>query len=84
MCLNGYLQSYTWPNLLMAVHTHFNQNTHNTLLGFWATCTNFGNIMGFFICDTIINSFDWAWQSAMTVSAVYSLIMGILVYTRIP
>lgn len=50
MAINGFIQSYTWPNLLMIVHEKWDQKKNSTALGFWATCTNVGNIVGYLIC----------------------------------
>ncbi len=47
MCVNGFLQSYTWPNLLMIIHSKFNPEKYAVLLGFWSTNSNVGNIMGY-------------------------------------
>ena len=49
MSINGFLQSYTWPNLLVLVRNYFDPDRYSTLLGFWATCANFGNIIGLLI-----------------------------------
>jgi sugar phosphate permease len=49
MCFNGYLQSYTWPNLLMVIHSKFPPEIYTVSLGFWATNANVGNIIGFSI-----------------------------------
>ncbi len=49
MAINGYLQSFTWPNLLMIVDQKINQKKKATLLGFWTCNTNVGNIVGYFI-----------------------------------
>lgn len=49
MCFNGYLQSFTWPNLLMIIHEKFDPQQYSVLLGFWTTNTNFGNIIGYSI-----------------------------------
>lgn len=61
MCVNGYLQSYTWPNLLMIIHSYFDPKKYPTLLGFWSTNVNFGNIAGFLICELLINKYKWPW-----------------------
>lgn len=47
MSFNGFLQSYTWPNLLMIVNSKFSSEKNSALLGFWSANANFGNIMGY-------------------------------------
>lgn len=49
MSFNGFLQSFTWPNLLMVVHSKFDPAKYAMLLGFWAANTNIGNIIGYSI-----------------------------------
>ena len=56
MCINGYLQAYTWPNLLMIVHSQFDPDRYSALLGFWTTNVNFGNMMGFILCQLVVGS----------------------------
>ncbi len=47
MCINGFLQSYTWPNLLMIINFKFNPDKYAVLLGFWSANANVGNILGY-------------------------------------
>lgn len=47
MCSNGFLQSYTWPNLLMIINSKFNPQIYAVLLGFWSANANVGNIIGY-------------------------------------
>jgi|JI10StandDraft_1071094.scaffolds.fasta_scaffold253074_1 sugar phosphate permease len=47
MCINGFLQSFTWPNLLMIINFNFNPDKYAVLLGFWAANANVGNIVGY-------------------------------------
>lgn len=54
MCINGFLQSYTWPNLLMIIHSRFNPDKYPVLLGFWSTNANVGNIMGYLTFQILI------------------------------
>ena len=46
MCINGYLQSFTWPNQLMLVNSKFDSQKNSTILGFWASAINIGSIIG--------------------------------------
>lgn len=50
MGINGFIQSYTWPNLLMIVNEKWDKKRESTALGFWVTNGNFGNIVGYIIC----------------------------------
>ena len=82
MCFNGYMQSYTWPMLLMIVHSKFDPKKHNILLGFWATNSNFGNIIGFGVSKLIFIIYPSDWTLIIGISAVYTSIFGLLVYFR--
>lgn len=61
MGLSGFLQSFTWPNLLPLVHTVCSPDKDTTILGFWATCPNFGNILGFIICQYFVLNNGYSW-----------------------
>lgn len=61
MAINGFIQSYTWPNLLMIINEKWDKKKNTTALGFWATNGNFGNIIGFFICFQI-GDLDLPWE----------------------
>jgi sugar phosphate permease len=52
MAINGFLQSYTWPNLLELVNR--DGRTSDLLLGFWAANTNVGNILGFILAQVFV------------------------------
>lgn len=47
MCFNGFLQSFTWPNLLMIINSKYSSEKDAVLLGFWSANANVGNILGF-------------------------------------
>lgn len=51
MSLNGFIQSFTWTNLLVIVNSRWDKNRDSTALGFWSTNANVGNILGFIICE---------------------------------
>ena len=84
MSINGFMQSYTWPNLLMIVREKWDQKKHSTALGFWATNTNVGNIAGYLICTEFVMALDYPWEVGMYIAALFSFISGILILLRIP
>jgi sugar phosphate permease len=59
--LNGYFQSYAWPNLLMIVNSQYDSKKESIQLGIWSTNTNIGNILGFVICQYLVlnNQLPW-------------------------
>ena len=49
MSIDGYFQSFAWPNLLMLINSQFDNKKQALLLGIWSTNTNIGNILGFIL-----------------------------------
>lgn len=85
MCINGFLQSYTWPNLLMIVNSKFDPAKYAVLLGFWATNANVGNIIGygtFNILDKIKTDKEDEWKIGLGIAAIYALINGTIIALR--
>ena len=83
MGLSGFLQSFMWPNLLPLVHSVFSPDKDTTLLGFWPTCTNFGNIFGFVICQLIVLNTGLGWEASMYIVVVYMASIAIYIGFRI-
>lgn len=84
MGLSGYLQSFTWPNLLPLVHSVCSPDKDTTLLGFWATCPNFGNIIGFVVMQLIVINNGYSWEFGMYIIAMYMAMNAIYILIRIP
>lgn len=84
MALNGYLQSYTWPNLLMIIHTHFDPNQYALILNVWATNANVGNIIGFAVFDIIEGLGYQGWILGLVITAIYAGINGLYTYFNVP
>ena len=83
MGLSGFLQSFTWPNLLPLVHSVCSPDKDTTLLGFWATCPNFGNIIGFVVCQLIVLNNGYSWEVGMYIIACYMAANAIYIAVRI-
>ncbi len=79
MSINGYLQSYSWPNLLMLIHSKFRAEKYPELLGFWATNTNFGNIIGYLIFQILFVIQDENWDHGLNIAAIYAFINGLYI-----
>lgn len=74
MILNGFLQSYCWPTLLMIINSRYSSKENSTLLGFWSTNANFGNIIGYFVFQVM----NLSWQISLIMIGFYALINGFL------
>lgn len=83
MAINGYLQSFSWPNLLPLIHTVYSPDENATLLSFWTTGTNVGNIMGFVFCQYFVLNFGFGWEVAVVVAALYIVGVGLYMGVRI-
>lgn len=83
MGLSGYLQSFVWPNLLPLVHSAFSPDKDTTILGFWATCPNFDNIIGFVLCQYIVLYNGLSWEVGMYIFAMYMVINALYIGLRI-
>jgi sugar phosphate permease len=88
MSFNGFLQSYTWPNLLMIIHSKFDPEKYTVLLGFWATNANVGNIIGYALSILLIAvGCDSCWELQLIIAAIYAIINGFIIgvrFTEIP
>lgn len=82
MSINGFVQSFTWSNLLVIVNSRWDRKRNSTALGFWSTNANVGNILGFMICEEV-HLLHWPWEDEMYEAAAITFVMGILVYWRI-
>jgi sugar phosphate permease len=82
MSVNGFVQSFTWSNLLVIVNSRWDKSRNSTALGFWATNANVGNILGFAICEEV-HKLHLPWEEEMYCTAALTFIIGILVFCRI-
>lgn len=46
----------------------------------WATCNNFGNIVGIQLAAGLIDTFNGEWQWLMVVASVFAAIMALVTY----
>ena len=83
MGVSGLIQSFTWPNLLPLVRTVTDPDKDATLLGFWSTCSNFGNLIGFCIGQYFVLENGLHWSASMYIVAAYMMLIGITIAFRI-
>lgn len=82
MSINGFLQSYTWPNLLMIINSRFSSQNDSALLGFWSSNCNFGNIMGYAVFEFLNLANNNHWQYGLSMCAIYATANGVYVGAR--
>ena len=49
-------------------------------MGFWSSNANIGNIVGFAITGTILDVFQFSWESAMIFTATLQIVIALEVY----
>jgi sugar phosphate permease len=79
MSIDGYFQSYAWPNLLMLVNSQFDNKKEALILGLWSTNTNVGNIVGFVLCQYLVIQGGLDWEVAMFIIGGFVAINGIVI-----
>lgn len=83
MSIDGYWQSYSWPNLLMLVNSQYDNKKEAVILGVWMTNTNVGNILGFALCQLLVIRAGLHWQIAMYIIGLYVIFNALIVFCGI-
>jgi len=62
MALIGTLNALLWPCFISILGVWFPKKSRGFLAGLWATCNNFGNILGIQIGTQLLKVYkDWEW-----------------------
>jgi len=62
MALIGTLNALLWPCFISILGVWFPKKSRGLLAGLWATCNNFGNILGIQIGTQLLKVYkDWEW-----------------------
>lgn len=83
MGISGLMSSTVWANDLSLVHTVLSPDKDTTILGFWATCPNFGNIIGFVVMQCIVLNNGLSWQLGQYVIALYMILNALYICIRV-
>lgn len=83
MCLDGYFQSYAWPNLLMLVNSQFDNKKESLILGVWSTNTNTGNIVGFVLCQFLVIQAGMDWRIGMFAVGLFVAFNSFMVFVGV-
>lgn len=76
--INGFVQSYAWPTLLMLINSQYCSKKESALLGFWSTNANFGNILGYLFFQVL----NFSWQVDLAIAGGFSAINGLIIVLR--
>lgn len=83
MCLDGYFQSYAWPNLLMLVNSQFDNKKESLILGVWSTNTNTGNIVGFILCQFLVIQAGMDWRIGMFAIGLFVAFNSFMIFVGV-
>ena len=76
----GFFQFAAWPSLLTITNQYFDLKKEGAMMGFWASNSSIGNIVGFALTGLIVDVLQLGWQTAMIVVACLQLILAFEVY----
>lgn len=74
------MQSIIFPCLVSTIGAWFSRRRRGVATGSWATCTNFGNIMGLQQSAWLLQYANNQWSILMFVVAIYFIIDTMLLY----
>ena len=79
MAVIGTLNALLWPCFISILGCWFPKKSRGFLAGLWATCNNFGNILGIQIGTQLLRLYeDWQWL--MYTIAVIVFLWGIVLW----
>ena len=74
----GLFQGGIYSVLITLVSRHFTTDRDSLQVGFWIGNSDFGNIVGFFLCTCFIYYFQTGWRVCLTAVSLFSLAIFIL------
>ena len=82
--LYGWFQSASYATLTTIILSHFNDAEDGTLIGFWASTSDFGNILGFFMSTVIIYYLHIDWRVTLIIAGLLTLLFNTLMKINVP
>lgn len=82
--LYGWFQSASYPALTTIISYNFNDSEDGTLIGFWASTSDFGNIFGFFLSTVIIYYLHLDWRVTLILAGCLTLLTNALMKIGVP
>lgn len=82
MSINGFLQSYTWPNLLMVIRHYFDPDNYAVLLGLWSANGNVGDVLGYGVFEILKAGGVKDWQYGLTICSIFASACGVYIGLR--
>jgi sugar phosphate permease len=82
--LNGFAQSTGWPSNLKAMTLFYPPEGRGSIMGFWATCYQFGSFVANPIAVAFIGVTALGWRNAFFGPAIIVAAIGVTVYLLLP
>lgn len=78
--LVGAIQSIDFPCLISTIGAWTERRNRGIISGFWATCSQVGNIIGLQLAAVLLASNNNYWQQLMFIVMVIYVVFGVLIY----
>ncbi len=76
--LNGFMQSFGWPSCCAIFANWFGKRGRGALIGVWASCSNFGNIVGALLTSFLTSSLSLNWETSYLLIGLLCLINAVV------
>jgi sugar phosphate permease len=76
--LNGCVQSVGWPCVNSIFANWFGKKGRGTLIGFWQSCANFGNVAGALLTSFFTSTIGMTWELTYLVMGCFCLGIAII------
>ena len=76
----GIFNAFLFPCFISINGNWFPKKTRGFIVGLWATCNNFGNIVGIQVAAFILHLSNDKWQWLMVVASALALIFAVTIF----
>jgi MFS family permease len=77
----GIFNAFLLPCMIDIMGNWFPKKNRGFIVGLWATCNNFGNILGIELAAFLMEYvFENEWQWLMVLASVFALVMCLIVF----
>ena len=76
----GIFNSFILPSMIAVVGQWFPKKNRGLLVGAWASCNNFGNIVGIQLAATLLNTFSGRWEMLQVFAGGLVLLWAFVIF----
>ena len=76
----GIFNAFLLPCMISIMGNWFPKKNRGVLVGLWATCNNFGNILGIQLASGLLEVFNGRWEYLQVVAGFTSVIIFFIVF----